>query len=452
MAHPGVRPSSGCLTILLQAASLPGVGALPRRRTALQSYIRSKRSQQRRVHTKRTAARRVTGSSIPFVRGSEDSEDLRPDKVADSEDGAKERSTITPAERKAFARLYELASADVSAVSGKAMKVASVAPSVNDVERGRTRSNSEDNMLADILSAAKKTATAEHPKGNRVSQTRTQAQQSDDTVMDGNLTFLHKEMTDTFAEISYELDMRREAEMERIESQLKAAATDAELWQVMERDVFSAIRQLNLSSSTRLFSTSGVPISKRTAIRRATSISGGDQEAVPMEQQLDTHNTTQLAVLGPNYPSYLLLAMRRLRKSFPSSTLPSAILPTIKSLGRTSYVLGASTALYNELLSHLWLSFADFQGIESTLADMEKGGIQHDAETLRILSDIIDEQQRAQEGQFGIGMQLVSLMERCTTPLERLSHWQYIIRQSLKDEALRKAQEVESDNGQEVVM
>jgi len=49
--------------------------------------------------------------------------------------------------------------------------------------------------------------------------------------------------------------------------------------------------------------------------------------------------------IGPNYPSFWLSRCANLRQEFPSSSLSLTILPTVKDLGRVSYVLEQALSL-----------------------------------------------------------------------------------------------------------
>ena len=95
-----------------------------------------------------------------------------------------------------------------------------------------------------------------------------------------------------------------------------------------------------------------------------------------------------LYVISRLYPAALLLAFRLLRTNFPTSPLPLAILPQIRSLGPTSYVLGASSEFYNALIELRWDVYSDLKGIDGLLMEMERSGVEFDVGTWNTLVKI----------------------------------------------------------------
>src|SRR5204862_129062 len=81
-----------------------------------------------------------------------------------------------------------------------------------------------------------------------------------------------------------------------------------------------------------------------------------------------------LPIVSAMYPDMLLRTLCILHKHFPMSQLTSQLLPAIKAHGRTSFVLGASTALYNELISFRWRIYSDIPYVLSLLEEMEETG------------------------------------------------------------------------------
>lgn len=64
------------------------------------------------------------------------------------------------------------------------------------------------------------------------------------------------------------------------------------------------------------------------------------------------------------------------------------MLPQIRSLGPTSYVLGASTEFYNALIELRWDVYSDLQSIDGLLMEMERNGVEFDVGTWNILIKI----------------------------------------------------------------
>ncbi|KAK5260509.1 hypothetical protein LTR40_004028 [Exophiala xenobiotica] len=98
-----------------------------------------------------------------------------------------------------------------------------------------------------------------------------------------------------------------------------------------------------------------------------------------------------LTILHHVYPAALLLALRLYINHHPSSPLPHNLLPRIRSFGHTSYVLGASTQFYNSLMSLVWMTRSSLREIDALLLEMERGGVELNEETFRVLRQIEDE-------------------------------------------------------------
>jgi hypothetical protein len=95
-----------------------------------------------------------------------------------------------------------------------------------------------------------------------------------------------------------------------------------------------------------------------------------------------------LYIISRLYPAALLLAFRLLRTKFPTSPLALALLPQIRSLGPTSYVLGASPEFYNALIELRWDVYSDLKGIDGLLMEMERSGVEFDVGTWNTLVKI----------------------------------------------------------------
>ncbi|KAB2579883.1 hypothetical protein BFW01_g5427 [Lasiodiplodia theobromae] len=219
---------------------------------------------------------------------------------------------------------------------------------------------------------------------------------------------------------------QRREQFERIEQLMKAAKSDVELWNVLETEVLSVIRRLDLDA----------PRPPR-----------GQSEETERDEQTESQGkadpSSELEIIGPNYPSLMLVAMRQLRVDFPGSTLGLALLPAIKNLGRGSYALGASTELYNELLAMTWLTYSDFQGLDDLLQEMENGGIDFDANTLDLLDSIKRNALDARSRRLGDGASAILEMDRFKRGIKRLQRWRDAIRLRMEAEAIRQAKERE---------
>lgn len=120
----------------------------------------------------------------------------------------------------------------------------------------------------------------------------------------------------------------------------------------------------------------------------AASGPGEGQDPIPDPRQAR-------AVLHHLYPAALLYALRLFARTFPSSHFAFNLLPRIRELGHTSYVLGASTQFYNSLMSLKWHRHSSLREIHQLLSEMERGGVEFNEETGRVIGQIVNERREA---------------------------------------------------------
>ena len=101
------------------------------------------------------------------------------------------------------------------------------------------------------------------------------------------------------------------------------------------------------------------------------------------------------SIVQLNYGRYCLKALQLLRREFPASLYALMILPTIKQLGPISYVLGATSGLYNELLYLKWTAYADLHGMADILEEMRNQGVQQDRVTTAVIR-LVEREREAQ--------------------------------------------------------
>ena len=109
----------------------------------------------------------------------------------------------------------------------------------------------------------------------------------------------------------------------------------------------------------------------------------------------------ELKILQYIYPASLLLALRLYITHFPTSPYPFLLLPRIRSLGTTSYVLGASPQFYNSLLSLVWMVRSSLREVDALLGEMERGGVEMDEGTYKVLGGIEGEMNADLQGETG---------------------------------------------------
>lgn len=141
---------------------------------------------------------------------------------------------------------------------------------------------------------------------------------------------------------------------------MDAAQTDIELWKVLETEVFILVKSLK------------------------DKLRNKDDTVFPAS-----------VLLSKNYSHYCLTALRLLRRKFPTSQFALSLLPAIKKLGPVSYVLGASSSLYNELLLLNWTQYTDLDGMSDLLEEMRKQGVEVDVDTIKILHAVARDRSKA---------------------------------------------------------
>ncbi|KAI0449932.1 hypothetical protein F5B21DRAFT_492761 [Xylaria acuta] len=246
----------------------------------------------------------------------------------------------------------------------------------------------------------------------------------------------------TFAR-TVELEAKRFHERTRIEGLITSATSDFELWDVLEKEVFTMPARLGIvKTATR----SDDAVASLTAKKRGypsttKSPNESSHDAEPELEAAKVGTTSaspddvsdpgdsqklRLYVHGPLYPAYLLLALRRLDTAFSApSSLVFSILPRIKELGLESYVLGVSTPFFNDLLTIYWTRHGDLSGMLNLLEEMRHCGLYFDTRTASILNQADEVVSRLATGKerSGFGRALMLMPEYEQSQRDRIRHW-----------------------------
>ncbi|ETI24814.1 hypothetical protein G647_04184 [Cladophialophora carrionii CBS 160.54] len=129
-----------------------------------------------------------------------------------------------------------------------------------------------------------------------------------------------------------------------------------------------------------------VPGSTNPAPSGAITAPENANVAIPPPAEPLPHHDLQ--ILQHIYPAALLLALRLYITHFPSSPYAFLLLPRIRALGTTSYVLGASPQFYNNLMSLVWLVRSSLREVDGLLGEMDRGGVEMDEGTYAVLGAI----------------------------------------------------------------
>ena len=182
---------------------------------------------------------------------------------------------------------------------------------------------------------------------------------------------------------------------------LDAAGTDVQIWKVLEQHVFSAIKKL-IEEIEQQRKTEKM---LRKKVKRATvsAKTHASKSSAPLKRQNLTKEEPipLLSILQRNYPIHLLHALRLLRRHHPTSPYCLTLLPFITTLGPISYVLGATSRLYNELIYLKFAVYNDLHGVADLLQEMAKKGVEYDEVTWMVVKNMIRNRYRATKGLQG---------------------------------------------------
>ncbi|KAJ4375132.1 hypothetical protein N0V83_002216 [Neocucurbitaria cava] len=356
----------------------------------------------------RPAARRnVTSRSndrddIPF-----EDETLPP--AIDNPDPAR-KTTITGSERAAFEKLYRTFNTRGQPKNDKdhVVELDQIADEYYEDDENN-QSQSLDKVFDEVLKGEPRLRASRHDHG-RPKQEKKEPDQDAQTFAEGTLSARTKKAQNKRKEAKAEAARIKElkfAERERVDKLLQNAQTDRKLWQILNREVLDQVRKLDLDGT-------------KSGKAAQSSKTGG---APSRKSKPDLPATTDRRILFQNYSHHLITAIQTLRTAFPSSPLPHSILPTIKSLGRSSYALGTTTTLYKHLIRTAWLQQSSYTYIDSLLVDMNNGAIEFDSDILALLDAIIKQHDMARSGRLGREMQMVYGMEQFLEGIRKVRQW-----------------------------
>ncbi len=197
------------------------------------------------------------------------------------------------------------------------------------------------------------------------------------------------------------------AHEKKVYGMLDNVETDIELWRVLETEVFSLVEVFKARREKEEREAAQAAKKPKNVVgRRKKKEKEEDTKEVP--NILSTSDALApnalLSILQANYGSYCLHAMRLLRTRFLTSPYTLYLLPTIKRLGPISYVLGASTHLFNEILFIKWSQYSDLHGIADLMVEMGAQGVEANEVTLRLLWVIGKTRDKGRAGEQGWAM------------------------------------------------
>lgn len=232
----------------------------------------------------------------------------------------------------------------------------------------------------------------------------------------------------------------------KIRSSIVGAQTDAELWQVLQEQIFAKVKALRLDD----------PAVDEERRRRRLEI---QKQNDALRQQFERKEIEAYEPLvaeddvvyhwSQNFPVLMPLVMKTFEDNFPGSQFSAAILPALRALGPSEFTLGASTSLYNRHMSLLYRRHGDIDGVVRILEEMDRAVYPFDRSTYALITRILVHSQAAMTGKLGAGQQIQWTMEHKQRGIKAILKWSRRIKRRMGEDALRKAQaeEVETING-----
>ncbi|KAK2059490.1 hypothetical protein LY76DRAFT_592300 [Colletotrichum caudatum] len=315
-----------------------------------------------------------------------------------------EKSTITPTEKFIFQNIF----ADIAKRSGRPDPHAAAAYQAKDDDEARPREAILSKFPRSLRRAAqaalelREAPGGDVPFSSRVSVKTEEQLREQDAVLEAQ--------REQAARIEAAHNELRTHEIVRLQALLDQCNTDVDVWDVLERDVFSMVAKLGISEgdqqvqpppSQTVTKDKGRP--KRTGKEEAAAAAVATTLPDPPALEMDAY--------GPLYSMHLLQGLKTLDQSFTrSSALTLNVLPRVKELGLASYVLGVSTPFYNELASILWYRHSDTQAVLDVLDEMQFAGLSYDEQTLRLVDAIEMALASFRRGQLGIFSKAIGAM------------------------------------------
>lgn len=229
-------------------------------------------------------------------------------------------------------------------------------------------------------------------------------------------------------------DQLRSEERARVDGLMDSCTTDAELWNLMECEVFSLPERLGIMQDT------ATPMPSKNKTKKSAKAKGKSAVDVPIEGSATATEAKPdrrlMDINGRLYPHFIYNGLKLLDTKFKrSSPYAFKILPRVKELGLPSYVLGVSTSFYSRLASLYWARFGDSNAALSVLQEMLSSGLYANEESMEVVESIRDHLHGCTwgaQGPFVMAMMESSPYDASLS--QRLENMQRYIRTSIAQE------------------
>ncbi|KAK6441717.1 hypothetical protein LTR95_002050 [Oleoguttula sp. CCFEE 5521] len=246
------------------------------------------------------------------------------------------------------------------------------------------------------------------------------------------------------------LDARSAAEIKTVDSLMADAQTDADLWRILHERVILRVLALHLDTPHKPaedLDKARTPPKK--AKRTKSKTLPVPAAATPVESTTTSTKDTpapsvqDLHLLKQTFPIHLLNFTKHCANSFSGSSLPSSLLPYIKSLGPTTFAMAATTSLYNHHMSQLYYQYLDIPSIIATLEEMDQQVYEFDTATYNLQGKILHRASEARLGHLGPGTQALWDSERMRSALKGIAEWKAKVLAQMEARALHDARSQE---------
>ena len=356
--------------------------------------------------------------------------------------GLQSSSTMTQSEKEAFNKLLESLT---QTTPGKSPNVATKEKDRNKSLRGRTAATEsrEATAVSDkILPIFRSAVEAYQQKDRSASERRSlswlqeslkgPAKRAEDFYKENHKKLMHQmelesaNVPATLEDLVHQIGYRElEKTAKLVDEATKESLGDYEIWKIFEDRIFPLMRFLGPEEVGSEGPANPKTKSKKKARKKAisndekvsstvesatTKLAANNQRSpeevitpsisIPSSEAFEPNAASanspftlpsyipRLTLISRLYPTSINLALSTLIQRFPTSPISNMVLPRLKSLGRTSYVLGANTAFFNSLLELRWRVYSDLRGVDKLLTEMRNAGVDFDAQTLRIIKFI----------------------------------------------------------------
>lgn len=199
-----------------------------------------------------------------------------------------------------------------------------------------------------------------------------------------------REETMITVEEAVEIVVKREAKKVEFElfQAIEEGKGDIGLWDVCKERIFTMLQHLDETLATQPSLAGFLPDTLPTT----------ETEQPASKTSSGSLNIPDIVPISPVvvklYPKTLLIAFRLLNTHFPDSQLLSQFRTAIQAQGRSSAVLGTSTALFEEMIYFYWHGCHDLPAVVSFLRDMELHGLNMSDKSRTLLKEIVRERYR----------------------------------------------------------